>query len=511
MKSIITKLLLITLAIVFLAFSACSNNSNNSVQEQAETDPFLDELITALDYANPDYAYIFVSGAEHNSSLESIRITKGLLQKIGSAILSGNPVRSASVVGASYYSENVFIHLTISNNFALISFNQNAYGQPDRAALSFQIGEERAEYTLDVSAYTKVRELISEHTFFKDLLLVGNYIRCDPALADISGIYSSGLYLEDVLEAGNKLLFLWCHRGSMGEASYWLEDVVPETGAASVVWKYEFTEYQGDDMMLEATDFGEYDYRIKCRSMVVYKNSMNPAAERVFEIPVDITSIESKYVSFDVYPETGQIAYSTEDGVFIRNKGGGIWLLKNSNLEQYVSSTSEMHLPFYTRVHFLNSGKQLVSHIITPYSQSGLAALVVTDMDEGKHTTFDIGLAHVRFMSDTTVAIVSYDQATMIDARSKQTEIIPIIFNAAWTTNDFYNYFDVRQEKDENGTRNGFLILSTVDEPEQEKHLLKIIGENAYLGSVTENYAILICRDHKDSYIALVPVEDFCQ
>ena len=363
-------------------------------------------------------------------------------------------------------------------------------GQPANVVTSFQTDEEMAEAP----------------AYIKELLLEGEYIRCDPARADVSGIYSSGLFLKDVLEVGNKLFFLWHH---MNEGSAWVEAVSPETGEAAVVWDQKFPEGHGA-IMLAATDYGKFDYRIKCSSMVVYKNSENPAAEQVFEIPIDLSDIESRYISFDVYPETGQIAYSTDDGVFAGTESGVTALHKNSELKQYASLMPGTPPPYYTEVHFINSGMQLVSRIIKPDSQSGLVALVITDIDDGKHYKFEdlfsAMIADVRYKGDTTVAAFAYGHVTIIDAKSKQTEIIPSFFDAVRTTYDFYNYFDVRQNKDEKGAASGFLVSFTVDEPALEKRLLKITGENAHLSKVTERYAILICRDSKDAYIALAPI-----
>ena len=98
-----------------------------------------------------------------------------------------------------------------------------------------------------------------------------------------------------------------------------------------------------------------------------------------------------------------------------------------------------------------------------------------------------------------------------IDAESKQTEMLPAV-KINYLAYDFYNSYDfntyvsLRQEKDETGMLTGFLTLHSLDSG-QEKEMLKITGEDIWFSAVTDNYTVLRCKDGKEAYIAIVPVQ----
>lgn len=123
--------------------------------------------------------------------------------------------------------------------------------------MRLQLGAETPEYMLELSAFEAIQKLVFAQTFPKDLVLEGDYVRYVPGSVDIGKI-SHGLYLEDVLETGGKLLFFW-----RDEDFYRLEEVNPETGETTALW--EDTASQGspwDSLSLENARYGQFDYRI---------------------------------------------------------------------------------------------------------------------------------------------------------------------------------------------------------------------------------------------------------
>jgi len=488
--------------------SGCgSGETQDSNQNVATDNPSLAGLLEAIESAELTYASINADGALLYSDPKEVRVTKGLLRDIGNVILSGKPARLEIVGGAATnFNQNITVQFQFGddNQYAGINLFSGTDEQPVKAMMWLQLGEELSHYTLELSAFEKIQNLVSAQTFSKELVLEGDHVRYDPIRANLITASHSGLYLEYVLEKGRKLLFRWRENDE-----YWLEAVNPETGEASVVWEYTSEwDWGWDTLVLEDAHYGEFDYRIKGNRMAVYRSSIDPVASQIFNAPID--DGDDRYFSFDIDPETGYTVYSTEDGVYAGYEGNMRKLLDNSDLEESDnSSLPEGYYPFYGEVHLINDSRQFAAIVIHPMSQSGRQALVLVDTETGKVTSFgnlfSAMVADVHYIGGKTVVAGAIEQVTMIDAESKQTELLPS-FAMEGVTNDFKTYLFLRQEKGETGISTGFLTKYEIEVPEQEKQILKITGENAWISKVTHNYAILQCKDSREAYIAIVPL-----
>ena len=308
---------------------------------------------------------------------------------------------------------------------------------------------------------------------------------------------------EDVLEINGKLLFLWSD-----EVFHWLEEVNPETGEFKVIWEYTST-HRWDSFILEDADYGEFDYRIKGNYIAVYLSSENPDLSQVFEAPYDDT--DDRSFSFDILPETGFIAYSVDDGVYAGREGKMNKLLSNRNLKIEGSTAPEGFDPYYTDVHLINGGRQLVAKVFYPGALIQTKSVMLINLYDGAATLFEdlfpeSDIVDIRYIDDKTVMARSRGQVTKIDAESKKTEILPAIDNDL--TVDFNTYVSLQQEKDDAGITNGILKVYSLEPKGQEKQILKITGENAWISFMTENYAGVNCSDGKESYIAIVPLPE---
>jgi hypothetical protein len=498
------KALAMGLSLLFL-LSGCGQTQPASVTE----DPLLTKLPEAIEAADLNYARI---DADHSmyTDPQSVRVTKDLLKEISDALLAGDPKRlepPLRSVSSSGSSRSLLLQFPFGENqHMLIELFANTDQQPDQTVMWLQFDEEMAQYTLEGAAFDEIYGLIAAQTFPKELLLEGDYLRYLPVGVDGSEIGSS---LQDVLEVNGKLLFLWNKQDD-----YWLEVANPQApGKVDTVWEY--TAPDGADrssLELERADFEGFDYRITGCGMAIYRNSENPAVSRKFEASGEIP--RSDRFSYDVCPQTGLIAYSTEDGVYAGTEGNMTRILDHKDAPQ-PSNPGEADLPaefdaYYGEVHFLDNGRRLAAAVIHPGSQSGLHALALAEIETGKVTIFEdlfcAMIADVRYLDDRTIAAAAdaMEWATIIDAASGQTKRLP--FNESGSTYDFTTWVDLRQEKGGDGVPAGFVTAYRAEAPDQAKQLLKVTGENAWIGAVTQNYAILICRDSQEAFAAIIPL-----
>lgn len=518
------KAMAVTLSLMVVLSGCATTNPNSSdaaskspysgeiiesMSSDSADNPILEELMAAVEAVELNYARIDVNGSLYGDP-ESVYVTKELLRDIGNAILSGNPKRlEPPARGATNAGQDIMVQFPFGDNqYACIQLFSDTDEQPDKTLMWLQLGEEMSQYTLEPSVFDEVQKLVSAQTFSKELVLEGDYVRYAPLSVNMSGIFHSGLYLEDVLETGGKLLFLWRE-----EDGFWLEAVNPETGEAEVIWEYASPkDSHWESLKLEEADYGQFDYRITGSRVVIYRSSGNPAASKIFEAPIDAGDGSGRS-SFDIHPGTGQIAYSKDDGVYTGLENHMVKILDNKDTPQpsrgEMSPVPEEFSAYYGEVHLLNGGRQLAALVIHPGSQSGRQSLVLVDIDTGHVTAFDnlfsAMVADVRYIGDKTIAAISLEQVTIIDAESKQTE--RRLFDVEALTNDFNIYVALRQIKDETGIPRGSITAYKLEPPSQEQQMLRVTGENAQLSKVTAHYAILLCKDSKDAFIAMVPLQ----
>lgn len=79
-------------------------------------------------------------------------------------------------------------------------------------------------------------------------------------------------------------------------------------------------------------------------------------------------------------------------------------------------------------------------------------------------------------------------------------------FEDSAVTHDFTTWVDLRQEKGGDGVPAGFVRAYRADAPDRAKQLLKVTGENAQVANATQNYAVLLCRDSRESFAAIIPL-----
>ncbi|MEA4849385.1 MAG: hypothetical protein VB106_19295, partial [Clostridiaceae bacterium] len=441
---------------------------------------------------------------------QSVRVTKDLLREINDALLTGNPERlepPLRSVSSSGENRTVMLQFPFGDNrHIIIELFENIGQKPDQAVMWMQLDEETAQYTLDRSAFEEIHELVAAQTFPKELLLEGDYARYLPESVDPDEISSS---LHDVLEVNGKLLFLWDKQDD-----YRVEAVNPKTGEAETVWKYTAPqEAHGPSLELESADYDGFDYRITGHGTVIYRNSEDPAVSQVFEAPREI--LPSNRFSYDVHPQTGRIAYSAEDGVYVGTENNMTRILDHKDAPQ-PPNPGEADLPdefdaYYGEVHFLNEGRHLAAAVIHPASQSGLQALALAEIETGEVAIFDhlfsAMIADVCYLDDQTIAAEadSMEWVTIIDVTSGQRSRLP--FDESGATNDFTTWVDLRQETGGDGVPTGFVTAYRAETPDQAKQLLKVTGENAWIRKVTQNYAILLCRDSQEAFVAIIPLK----
>ena len=505
MKKVVKLLFSILIMAVILSgcgAAASSEEDASVIRPEAIGDPFLAKLLEAIDAAGLNSANISVNGMMY-SDPQSVHVTKELLSDIGKAIISGNPmVVEPPAKSATNFDQHIIVQFIYGDDkYAGLNIFAGTEQQPERALMWMQLDSEWAEYSFDNAAFEMIQRLILAQTFPKELFLEGAYVRSFPARAEPNKIYLSGLELSDVLEIKGKLFLLW-----HDEDGNWVEEINPKTGEAAVVWE-QAALHEWDYMRLEHAAYGEFDYRVKGDRVAVYRNSGDPTVSQVFDAPAD--AIKDRSFSFDIQPETGYIVYSADGGVYA-GYGGGKWkrLLDNNDLETTNYSGQEDMPAYYGEVHLLNGGRQIASVAIYPASQSGRQALALVDAATGKATSFE-GLfsamvADVRYIDDKTVAAVAMDQVTMIDAESKQVDLLAP-FDAQASTYDFRTFFILRREKDEAGLTNGVLLSYPAGDIGQDSQLLRVVGDNIWISKVTDSYVILMCRDSREAFIALVP------
>lgn len=496
--------ILITGLFFLLILSGCSQKE--PIVSVSAEDPLLAELPEAFEAADLNHARIDADHAAY-SDLESVRVTRELLQEIGDALLAGNPepldppLRSVSGSGKSIVLQFPFG----DEQHAIIEMFGDAEEKPDRTVMWLQLGEDYAQYTLESSAFDKIYELVAANTYPKELLLEGDHVRYVP-----EGIASDEVYfsLKDVLEVDGVLLFLWGRQND-----YRLDTVNPQTGKAESVWEYTAPqEFDWMPLKLERADYAGFDYRILGQGMAVYRSSQDPSVSKVFEAPKEI--LQSGRFSYDVYPKKGLIAYSADDGVYVGTENKMIRILNHKNAlppsKPGETGQPEEFDPYYGEVRLLNEGRHLAAAVIYPGSQSGLHALVLVEIETGKATLyedlFSAMIAEVSYPDDRTIAASALDMewVTMIDAVSGQSTRLP--FEAYANTHDFKTWVNLQQGRGGDGVPSGFVTAYRADAPDSTRQLLKVTGENAYIAKVTSNYTILICRDSREAFAAIIPL-----
>ncbi|HWQ78261.1 MAG TPA: hypothetical protein VN381_05560 [Anaerovoracaceae bacterium] len=485
-----------------LILSGCSETQPDTPTD----DPLLSGLLEAVETVDLNYARI---DADHStySDLKSVRVTKDLLNEISDALLAGNPERlepPLRSVSSSGKSQTIMLQFPFEDNqHVIIELFDNTDEKPDQAVMWMQLDEDMAQYTLERSAFEKIYELVAAQTFPKELLLGGDYVRYLPT-GVAAGELSSGP--QDVLEVGGKLLFLW------GEGDdYRLEAVNPQAGEAERVWEYTAPQEAGRmPLALESADYDGFDYRITGHGTVIYRNSGDPIASQIFEAPREI--LQSNRFSYDVHPQTGRIAYSADDGVYVGTENNMTRILDHKDAPQ-PPNQGDSPLPdefsaYYGEVRLLNGGRHLAAVVISPGSQSGRQALALTEIETGNVTLFDnlfsAMIADVSYPDDQTIAASSMEWVTIIDVTSGQRS--RLLFDESGATNDFTTWVDLRQDKGGDGVPTGFVTAYRTETPDQAKQLLKVTGENAWIVKVTQNYTILFCSDSQETFVAIIPL-----
>jgi len=260
------KILVLTLSIA-IALSGCSGTAPVLPGDTAESpaaaednppnaavDPFLTELTDAIEAVDLNYARIDVDGSTYDAP-DSVRVTKELLRDMVGAILAGNPEQLEPSVKSASDGQTIMVQFPFGERqYASVQLFAKTGELPDKTMMWLQLGEDMPQYALDASAFEEVHKLVAAQTFPKEIRLEGNYTRYVPVSVDLSELYS-GLYLEDVLEAGGKLLLLW-REGDV----YRLEAANPETGEAAAVWEYAVSQRMpGESLKLENTTYAPFD------------------------------------------------------------------------------------------------------------------------------------------------------------------------------------------------------------------------------------------------------------
>jgi hypothetical protein len=135
--------------------------------------------------------------------------------------------------------------------------------------------------------------------------------------------------------------------------------------------------------------------------------------------------------------------------------------------------------------------------------------LTIADTATGKATTFEnlfsAMIAGIYYLDDKTVAATAFEHVTLIDTESKQTDLLTP-FDSQASTYDFNTFAVLRQEKNEAGATEGVVVKYSQENTGEETRLIEVNGESAWINKVTKNYVVLTCKDSRDAYIALVPL-----
>ncbi len=155
---------------LLLALSGCSQKE--PIVSVSTEDPLLAELPEAFEAADLNYARIEADHATY-SDLNSVRVTRELLQEISDALFAGNPEPleppERSVSGNI---KSIIIQFPIEDKqHIIIEMFGNTDEKTDRTVMWLQVGEDYAQYTLESSAFDKIHELVAANTHPKELLL----------------------------------------------------------------------------------------------------------------------------------------------------------------------------------------------------------------------------------------------------------------------------------------------------------------------------------------------------
>ena len=485
--------------------STLSSTPASTPENDGDKIAFFYDLLVALEATEQrdiHDAILMNSTALADLSKNMVKITPDFAKSISEAVYLGNPEVIAAKSASGNNVEQLRISFMYDGKYGDLELFKNANESPDQTVLRGQYGEDSGLFTLDMEVFDAVALLITENTIPKKIEIQSDFLLYEPLHGQ-----NENVHITSTLEVGNKLYYLWF---SLDNSAFYLEEYDTQTSIARSVMDFTGNgkSRYSEAPFLEYASYGNYDFRLVTNDSIIYFNSAVSDAKQIFEAPTDQVSAER--FSFDVHPQSGMLAFTNDDGVYmIDANGSGYKVLTHVEAPQPGDNTPIDELSeysgFYGDVRFAGDGEYLTCIVYHPGSQSGRYSFAVLKVEDGEIAYYkpDSMMGGTLMVDDNTAIIFGINEVLVVDLITGEQQTHEAYLMSA-LDRDYTNKVEITSTRDEEGLLNGKLVLTTISETNHSVDIFSFQGESVTIASKTPKFVNLICQDSEDYYVAVV-------